>query len=132
VRIREQRIKQEQLQARKIAIEDQLSDRKVELADTVSLLGSLDDFHALLSEGTLTERRIFIRSFIKDVRPTDNEAVMNYIMPSVPDNLAIHKDGVLPTVRYGGPEGIRTPYLTDANRALSRLSYRPMFLGLYH
>jgi hypothetical protein len=25
----------------------------------------------------------------------------------------------------GGPEGIRTPDLTDANRALSQLSYRP-------
>lgn len=28
-------------------------------------------------------------------------------------------------VERGGPEGIRTPDLTDANRALSQLSYRP-------
>ena len=28
-------------------------------------------------------------------------------------------------LKYGGPEGIRTHDLTDANRTLSQLSYRP-------
>jgi site-specific DNA recombinase len=102
VRIRELRNQQEKLQARKIVIEAQISDRKVELADMASLSSSIDDLHALLNEGTLIERKAFIRSFIKDVRVTGNEAVMNYIMPSISDNLAIEKEGVLSTVCYGG------------------------------
>ena len=31
------------------------------------------------------------------------------------------------TAFYGGPEGIRTHDLTDANRTLSQLSYRPKY-----
>ena|GEM_PF-3475884 len=34
-------------------------------------------------------------------------------------------------VRFGGPEGIRTHDLPDANRALSQLSYRPTTYVLY-
>jgi hypothetical protein len=42
VRIRELRNQQEKLQARRIVIEAQLSDRKVKLADMASLSGSLN------------------------------------------------------------------------------------------
>jgi hypothetical protein len=33
---------------------------------------------------------------------------------------------VLPIVNFGGAEGARTPYLRNANAALSQLSYSPM------
>ena len=36
------------------------------------------------------------------VKVTGNEVVLNYTMPLIPDNLIIEKDGVLPTVQYGG------------------------------
>ncbi len=126
VRIRELRTQQEQLQARRIVIEAQLSDRKVELADMASLSGSLNDLQVLLSEGTLTERRSFIRSFVKDVTVKDSKGVINYTMLPTSDNLAIEKDMVLSTVRDGGAEGIRTPDLLLAKEALSRLSYSPI------
>ena len=48
-------------------------------------------------------------------------------MPVLPDKAAIDKDGVLPTVPYGGAEGTRTPDLLGANEALSLLSYSPMY-----
>jgi len=102
VRIRELRNQQEQLQARRIAIETQLSDRKVELADMTTLSGSLNDLHALLNEGTLIERRSFIRSFVKDVSVSGNQGIINYVMTSIKDNLAINGDMVLSTVRDGG------------------------------
>ena len=102
VRIRELRNQQEQLQARRIAIETQLSDRKVELADMTTLSGSLNDLHALLNGGTLIERRSFIRSFVKDVSVSGNQGIINYVMTSISDNLAINGDMVLSTVRDGG------------------------------
>ena len=101
-RIRELRSRQEQLQLRRIEIENQMSDRKVELADLGTIYGYVDDLQGLLKEGSLTERRAFIRSFVKEVRVTGDEAVLNYSMPVIPDKAAIGKEGVLPTVQYGG------------------------------
>ena len=101
-RIRELRSRQEQLQLRRIEIENQISDRKVELADLEIIYGYVDDLHDLLKEGSLTERRAFIRSFVKEVKVTGNEAVLSYSMPVIPDKAAIEKEGVLPTVQYGG------------------------------
>ena len=55
-----------------------------------------------MKEETLAERRVFIRSFVKDVRVTNEEAVLSYSMPILPEKIAIDKEGVLPTVHYGG------------------------------
>ncbi len=101
-RIRELQSRQEQLQLRRIEIENQMSDRRVELADLETISGYVDDLHKLLKEGSLAERRAFIRSFVREVKVTGNEVVLNYIMPTLPDSVTIEKEGVLPTVRYGG------------------------------
>ena len=37
------------------------------------------------------------------------------------------KNKVFGFALFGGPEGIRTHDLTDANRTLSQLSYRPKY-----
>lgn len=55
----------------------------------------------ILKEGPLTERRAFIRSFVKEVRVTSNEAVLSYSMPTLPEKVAIEKEGVLPTIHGG-------------------------------
>ncbi|MFH1483217.1 MAG: recombinase family protein [Chloroflexota bacterium] len=102
IRIRELRSRQAQLQARRITIENQMSDRKVDLADLKSITGSLSDLYVLLSEGTLAERRTFIRSFVKEVQLMGNKAVMNYTVPVLPENLTIEEARVLPTIRYSG------------------------------
>ena len=102
VRIRDLRQRQEQLQARRIEIESQMSDRKVELADLETVSCYVDELHELLKEGTLAERRTFIKSFIKEIRVTGNEALLTYTMPILPEKVTIEKEGVLPTVQYGG------------------------------
>ncbi|MFC1958318.1 hypothetical protein ACFLV6_00125 [Chloroflexota bacterium] len=57
----------------------------------------------MIKKGTLIEKRSFIRSFVKLVKVKDSEAVLKYSMPVSPDKAIIDKDGVLPTVLYGGP-----------------------------
>jgi len=102
VRIRDLRQRQEQLQAKRIEIESQMSDRKVELADLENVSRYVDDLHNLLKEGSLAERRTFIKSFIKEIRVTGNEAVLTYTIPILPEKVTIEKEGVLPIVQYGG------------------------------
>jgi site-specific DNA recombinase len=108
VRIRELQQRQQGLQVRRIEIESQMSDRKVELADLETISYYLDDLHDLLKEESLAERRAFIRSFVKEVRLTGDEAILSYSMPMLPEKVAIEKEGVLPTVQYGGRYRTRT------------------------
>jgi site-specific DNA recombinase len=100
--IRELQSRQEQLQARRIEIEAQMSDRRVELADLETISHYVEDLHDLLKEGSLTERRAFIRSFVREVRVTGDEAVLTYSIPLLPEKVAIEKEGFLPIVQYGG------------------------------
>ena len=46
-----------------LELENLLSDRKVELADTETVKNYVADLHNLLGESTLVERKSFIRSF---------------------------------------------------------------------
>ena len=39
---------------------------------------------------------------------------------------SVHNLKSVMNTRYGGPEGIRTLDLSDANRTLSQLSYKPV------
>ena len=107
-RIRELRERQDQLQASKYEIEAQMSDRKVELADLETVSDYVDDLYSLLQEGSLTERRAFIKSFIIEAKVTGNEVVLTYTTPVLPDTLNVEKDIVLPTVQSGGPFWTRT------------------------
>ena len=79
-----------------------MSDRKVELVDLEIASTYVEDLHDLLKEGSLTERRAFIRSFVKEIKVTDGQAVLSYSMPLISDKAIIDKEGVLPTVPYGG------------------------------
>jgi site-specific DNA recombinase len=102
IRIRELRSRQDQLQAKRIEIENQMSDRKVEIADLETVSCYVDDLHDLLKQGSLAERRAFIRSFVKEIRVTGNEAVLSYSIPLPPEKMATDRAGVLPTVQYSG------------------------------
>ena len=59
VRIRELRQRQEQLQVKRIEIENQMSDRKVELADLETISCYVDNLHDILKEGPITEKKDF-------------------------------------------------------------------------
>ena len=50
----------------------------------------------------MSERRTFIKGFVKEIKVTGNEAVLSYMMPIIPDNLNLEKEEVLHTVHYGG------------------------------
>ena len=107
-RIKELRTRQEKLLARKVELEILLSDRRVELASPEIVRSYVADLRTLLTRSELTERRAFIRSFVKEVRVTNDEVVISYTMPLVSNGLSEDKIGVLPIVKHGRPCRSRT------------------------
>jgi site-specific DNA recombinase len=101
-RIRELRRRQDQLQVRRIEIETQMSDRKVELIDLKTMTGYINEMQEILSNSSLTERRAFIRSFVQEIKVTGNEVLLTYSPPIPPETLALTRDTVLRIVHHGG------------------------------
>ncbi len=101
-RIRELRSHQEKLLARRSEIEIAMSDKKVELADMKLVKDYVIDLRHTLDEGPLTDRKAFIRSFVKEITVSQQEIRLSYTLPLLPDGLEEESVGVLPIVRYGG------------------------------
>ena len=99
-RIHELRQRQEKLQAQRVQIENQLSDRRVELASPEVVSNYVKDLRRVLEESELTEKRAFIRSFIKKISVIGREAFLTYTTPI--NGLLEEKIGVLPIVKYSG------------------------------
>jgi hypothetical protein len=131
-RIRQLRMKHELLQTRKRELEISLSDRRGELADMKAVTECVEELRGLLEESDLTERKAFIRSFVREVKVTGTEVLLTYTTPIPPDKISRDMQRVLYSVHPSGDRGIRTPDLRDANAALSQLSYIPMTRLLYH
>lgn len=102
-RIQQLRYRQEQLQSKKWGLEALLSDRRVELADLKTVKRYVADLRSLLEESSLAERKSFIRSFVKEVKVTGDEALLTYTMPLPPQGTSEERVRVLCSVHHGGP-----------------------------
>jgi site-specific DNA recombinase len=74
----------------------------VELADSETVAQCVADLRNLLNESPLTERKAFIRSFVKEVKVTGDEVLVTYTIPMLPRGLAEEKLPVLSIGHYGG------------------------------
>jgi hypothetical protein len=104
-RIQQLRQRHGQLQAVRLELEQQLSDRRVELADAETVARCVSDLRNLLSESSLAERKSFVRSFIKEVKVTGDEVLLTYTIPILPKGVTEERLPVLSIVHYGGPWG---------------------------
>ncbi len=107
-RIKELRSRQEQLTNRKLEIEELMSERRVEMIDPGIINNYLDDLKNLLTNGELSERKAFIRSFVQEIIVYKDEVKLIYTMPLLPSESDSIGEEVLPSVRYGGPLWTRT------------------------
>ncbi len=101
-RIQQLRQRQEQLQAERLKLEQELSDRRIELADENTVAHCISDLHDMLNESPLTERKSFIRSFVKEVKVTGDDVLLTYTIPMLPGRITEEKLPVLSIVHYGG------------------------------
>ena len=107
-RIQQLRCRQEQLQATRLELEQHLSDKRVELADLATVTHYVGDLRNILSEGSLAERKVFIRSFVKEVTVTGKKVALTYTMPLPPEGTIEGQIAVPSIVQHGGPGRIRT------------------------
>ena len=98
----------QQLQATRLELEQELSDRRVELADEKTVAGYVSDLHNLLNESSLAERKSFVRSFVKEVKVTGDEVLLTYTIPMLPGGMTEEKLPVLSIGHYSGPLWTRT------------------------
>ena len=101
-RIHRLRNQQEKLLSRRVELELAMSDRKVELADMKLVKSYVNDLRHTLEEGSLADRRAFVKSFVKEIIISGEEARLLYTMPLIPDGSEEENVGVLPMVSYGG------------------------------
>jgi hypothetical protein len=104
-RIQQLRHRLEELQSVKFGLEQELSDRRVELADTETVTNYVADLRNVLSESPLAERKSFVRSFVKEVKVTGDEVLVTYTIPMLPKGMTQEKLPVLSIGHDGGPFG---------------------------
>jgi site-specific DNA recombinase len=97
LRIKELRLRQEKLHSHKNEIENELSDKLVEPIDMETMTHYVSEIQEII-EGSLANKKAFIRGFAKDIRVTGDEAVMNYSLPSLLMDNRLDFDGVPRTV----------------------------------
>ena len=108
-RIRAHRERQERLEATAVEARALLSQRRVVLDDVKTITAYAEDMNEFLNESELTERKVFIESFVKEVVMRPGNAVVRYSIPipedsrilgGVAEEAAFHGP-VLSTVKYG-------------------------------
>jgi site-specific DNA recombinase len=119
-RIQQQRQRQELLKKAKEQLAQELSERRLELADAETVSKCIAYLQNLLSESSLVERKSFIRSFVKDIKVTGNEVLLTYTIPMLPKGLTEERLPVLCIVHDGGQYWIRTSDPCDVNAVLYR------------
>ncbi|AKG53316.1 resolvase domain protein [Dehalogenimonas sp. WBC-2] len=94
----------DQLMACKTDLETQLNQNWTPEISPEILRAYIDDFLALLEEGTVAEKRAFIRGFIKQLTVVDGNATLEYTLPLASSTLSLKEtnDGVLSFEQYGG------------------------------
>ena len=98
----------------------------VEEVDVSTVKSYARDLRNLLEESEFTERKAFLRSFVRRVEVDGTEVTVRYRLPMPPDGRSEDRAPVLPIDTFGGAGGIRTPYLLTASQTFSQLNYSPI------
>ena len=103
----------------------------VQQVDAEVVKSYAQDLRGLLEEADFTERKTFLRSFIKRIVINKKQVTIYYNLPIPPEGGKQQSVGVLPIVTPGGAGGIRTRYLLTASQTFSLLNYSPAEI-FYH
>jgi len=101
-RILQHKYRLEKLQDARHGVEQKISERKIELADTETVTRYVEDLRKLISDSPLVERKAFIRSFVRQIEVKGDQALLTYTLPMPPEGITEEKTAVLSTVQYGG------------------------------
>jgi hypothetical protein len=97
-----------QLEASRLELQACLSDRRVELADMPTVTHYVKDLRNMLNCSSITEKKSFIKSFIREVSVMGNEVTIRYSLPVQCGLVTTRATTVPPIVHDGGPLWTRT------------------------
>ncbi len=117
-RIKQLNSQKEQLTATRWDLELKLSQRKIQLAEKELVNEYVEDLRKILDEPSLIGKKSFIRSFIKEIVITGEDALLTYTIPMQPRGITEERIPVLSIGQYGGRYWGRTNDLSDVNAAL--------------
>ena len=83
--------------------------RGAEQMDAAMVKAYARDLRGLLEEADFTERKAFLRSFIKRIEVNKEQVTVSYDLPLPQDGRAKEEPQVLSIVTPGGEGGTRTP-----------------------
>ncbi len=108
-RIKELKRRQDELSKNRVQVEVDMVVQGIEEVDIDMVKSYTRDLKSLLEESDITERKAFLRSFIKRIEINKNEARVYYHLPLPQGEKRKVAAEVLPIVTPGGAKGIRTP-----------------------
>ena len=79
-----------------------LSDRRVELADMKTVVCYVEDLRDLLGQSCFTQKKSFVKSFVRRVKVTGSEVTINYTIPMPFGSISERVTSVPPIVHNGG------------------------------
>ena len=123
-RIKELKERQDKLSQARIHAEADTVLNEVQQVNFKVIKAYIEDLKILLAEASSSDRKAFLRSFIRRITIDGGKATIEYRLP-IPPNNKKRQESVLPFIKLGGAEEIRTPDLLRAREALSQLSYSP-------
>jgi site-specific DNA recombinase len=126
-RIRELKARQEELSKTRVLVEAEMVAKGEEQINMNMVKTYAKDLRVMIEEASFTERKAFLRSFIKRIEINKEKVKVTHKLPLPNGGEHI---AVLPIDTFGGDRGIRTPDLRDANATLSRLSHIPNYMEI--
>ena len=108
----------DKLQSRMAELEMALAGERAEAASEEEIIKCASEVKGLLDSGSISERRSFIKSYVKEIRITGDEARLTQTLPMLPGGNADEAVPVLGIEQSGGRYWARTSDLCDVNAVL--------------
>ncbi len=101
-RIKSLREQRDALLKSRVLVEAELVAQDAEPVDGAAVKAYAEDLAQLLNEAEATERKAFLRSFVRRVEIEATEVTMRYVLPMPNDEGRRLETEALPTARSGG------------------------------
>ena len=102
-RIKELTEKRDLLLRARSEVDEKLAAGRVDLVNKQLVLEYLKDLTGILEQGSVGERRTFLKSFVESIERHESEVVIHYSLLLPPHAIPVGTPGVLDLVSYGGP-----------------------------
>ena len=107
-RIKELKTRQDELNKNRVLVEAETAAHGAQPVNEALVRAYAEDLRTVLEEADITERKAFLRSFVKRVEVDKERVTVHYTLPLPLDGKSFEQAEVLSIGNYGGPGRYRT------------------------